>query len=153
MVDPTYSDASLYSHAYCTAITLMSSPLFFCETHLYSPSARQEIKSVLDVYKTVRNDIFSGIVFPIGQQPDGTQWTGFECQTQHDTHYLTVFREAYNAQTNYCLTLNHLRGKTLSIKNLMTEETWRTDINEKGELKLQIHQPADFLFLSYTIRS
>lgn len=154
MVNPELSDVGAYSQAYCTAIPLMSSPLFFCETHFFEEPARTEIRTLLAAYKTVRDEIYQGTVYPIGQKPDGTNWTGFECQlTERTKGYLMVFREPWNTEETHSYSLPDLAGKTLEITDLMRKTSWTTTVDESGDLVLTIDDPGDFRFLSYTCKN
>lgn len=150
MCDPLYTDAAAYSHAYCTAITLMSSPLFFCETHFYDDAARAQIRPLLAAYKKVREDLFRGLIHPLGEKPDGSRWTGFECALpEGDRGYLTVFREARNPASSHAFTLTHLAGQTLELKDLLTGETYTRTVSADGHLILSMDAPASFRFLAW----
>ncbi len=150
-VDKRFSDAGAYTHAYCTAIALMSTPLFFCETHLYSDEARAEIRPLLAAYKKVRKDIYRGLVHPIGDKPDGASWTGFECELPGEGWGIfTLFREPANRETTYVYRLPHLAGKTLRMENLINGNRWNATVDEGGLASFLIEVPGDFRFLVYS---
>jgi hypothetical protein len=150
MVNKRFSDAGAYNHAYCTAIALMSTPLFFCETQLYSDSARDEIRPLLAAYKKVREDIYRGLVHPIGDKPDGASWTGFECELVDEKRgFLTLFREPGNSDRSYAYRLPHLAGLTLQLEDLLCGDTWSASVNASGWISFTIETPCDFRFLSY----
>jgi hypothetical protein len=150
MVNKLFSDAGAYNHAYCAAIPLMSTPLFFCETHLYSDQARDEIRPVLAAYKKVRADIYRGIVHPIGDKPDGASWTGFECELADENRgFFTLFREPGNPGPAFGYSLPHLAGCTLRLKNLLNGDCWTAGVDENGMLPVNIEKPGDFRFLVY----
>lgn len=151
-VNMNVSDAGAYNHAYCAAIPLMSTPLFFCETHLYSDEARAAIRPVLAAYKKVRGDIYSGIVHPIGERPDGYSWTGFECEMPVGKRgYFTVFREPGNPDQSYGLRLPHLAGSRLQMADLLRGNSWVAEVDQGGSLACTIDEPGDFRFLSYAV--
>ncbi|MDT8388988.1 MAG: hypothetical protein RRC34_00580 [Lentisphaeria bacterium] len=149
MTDPTYSDAAAYNHAYCVAITLMSSPLFFCETHFYTRAARDEIRPILKAYKSAREELFTGIIFPIGDHPDGTSWSGFDCQLPGGDGFLTLFREPWNEETAHRFHLPQLAGKTIIIDDLLRKTSRGVEVGTAGTIEFQLSAPADFLFLRY----
>ncbi len=149
-VDRLYSDAAAYNHAYCVAITLMSSPLFFCETHFYDEAARQQIRPLLAAYKTVRHDIFRGTIHPIGNRPDGTQWTGFECALpEGDKGVLTIFREPWNEDKSHTFVLPDCAGKSVVFKDLLTAAERTADVDAAGRVEFTIPDAADFRFLTW----
>jgi len=151
MVNKRLSDVEAYNHAYCTAIALMSTPLFFCETHFYSMRARDEIRPLLVAYKNVRADIYRGMVHPIGDKPDGTSWTGFECELLGENRgFFMLLREPGSTNPSYAYSLAHLAGKTLLLKNLLNGETWTVVLDGTGMMAVKIDKPGDYRFLEYT---
>lgn len=66
----------------------------------YGINLRLEIKELLGVYETVRDDMWKGFVFPVGEKPNDKSWTGFQCYN-HKTGsgYLTFFREFNNTES------------------------------------------------------
>lgn len=153
-VNPELSDAAAYSHAYCVAITLMSTPLFFCETHFYDQSARDEIRPVLAAYKKVRDDICRGLVHPVGNKPDGGSWTGFECELPAEQRgFFTLFREPGNTENTHRYCLPHLAGHSLQLENLLTGESWAAPVDEDGGMTITIENAGEFSFLIYSIES
>lgn len=151
MVNKRFSDAGAYNHAYCAAIALMSTPLFFCETHLYSDQARDELRPLLVAYKQVREDIYCGLVHPIGDKPDGASWTGFECELLGENRgFLTLFREPGNTQRNYAFRLSHLAGMALRLDNILNGEHWNATVDKCGLVSFGMEAPGDFRFLAYT---
>ena len=150
-VDKNLSDAWKYNHAYTAAIALMSTPLFFQETQFLSTEAAKQIKDVLDVYKLVRNDIYSNFVFPIGDEPDNKSWSGFQSVSEDaKSGYLTIFRELKNTQTVQSLKLHFIKAnQKIEITNLRTKEKNIHTVDKDCLLKFEIKNPADFLFLKW----
>lgn len=151
-VDPDHSNAHLHSHPYCVAITLMGSPIFFQETHHYSPEARDAIRPLLALYREHREAMFRGLVFPIGDEPTDASWTGFQ---SHDaatqTGYLTIFRELGNDQRSARVALRFLAGKALEVTDLRRGTARRRRVGRDGTVSFRIARPADFLFLRYEV--
>jgi len=149
--DTTSTDAKKYNHAYVTGIALMSSPIFFQETHYYSDQARQEIKPLLSVYKKNREDMYSGYVFPIGDMPDNTNWTGFQNHNpDSESGYLTIFRELENNEVNKTLQLKFIGNSNIKLTNLLTEEEDILQL-KNGNLNCSMRKPAAFSFYKYEI--
>ncbi len=106
-VDVEYSNARLYGDVYSFAIAMMSSPLFFTETWRYSPEDREAVKQMISIYKKVREDLYQGYVFSLGERPDDTSWTGFQnYHPDKDFGYMTLFREIDNKETKKAFSLN-----------------------------------------------
>ena len=151
-VDRTRSNAHRHGHPYCVAVTLMGSPIFFQETHHYTPAARDEIRPLLALYKQHRQAMFRGLVFPIGDEPSDASWTGFQ---NHDAHarsgYLLVFRELGSGEPSARLALRCLAGKAIALTDLRRGTTRRRRVARDGSLSFRIARPADFLFLRYEV--
>jgi hypothetical protein len=150
MVNRQLSDAGLHPQDYCVATVLMSTPLFFQQTYLYSDSARAAIKPLLAVYRTHRNNIFRGTVYPIGAKPNNYAWTGFQ---NHDdesgTGYLLIFRELNNSEDTATIRLHFLAGRKLDLTNLMTGEHSCMSCKDDGSLRFGGVPQAGYLFLQY----
>jgi hypothetical protein len=149
-VDRDFSDAHLHSHQYATAIALMSIPLFFTETKYYSDQAREQIRSLLAIYKAHRTDIYRGIVHPIGDKPDNHSWCGFQCHLETENRgYMTVFRELCNSDAKRSIRLARVSGKAIQLTDLLTGQSWEVPVSEDGSIALEIAQTPQFLFLQY----
>lgn len=153
MVDPTLSNAGFYDHAYCLAITLMGTPLFFLETKLLSEKAKNELRPLIASYKQVRKEIFTGITYPIGDKPNDGSWTGFQNHNAtNQCGYLTIFRELHNPDSEAVLSLQQLSPKSkLSIKDLLSEEKWEIQLDEESKMNFSIPQAPGFRFLKYSL--
>lgn len=146
------SDAYGYSHAYCTAITLMGSPLFFGLTHCYANEARAEVKHLLGVYKRHRDSLAAGYVFPVGEIPDNASWTGFQdVLPGRAAGYLLVFRERLNKKPSLALDLAFLRNTDLELTDLESGQVSRIHVNARGAATFFIERPASYRFYRYKI--
>ena len=153
MVSPQFSNAQYYSHAYCFAITMMATPLFFQETKYLSAAAKAEIIPLIRTYKAVRQEIYAGTVYPVGDKPNGAAWCGFQnVAPDSEDGFLTVFRELDNQADVSGIRLYGLKpGTTLSLTDLLTGETAQSVLNEQAGLALQIPRAPGFLFLRYAV--
>jgi hypothetical protein len=109
----------------------------------------------MKIYKTVQKEIFTGFVFPIGNEPDNKSWTGFQSVNQNSTTtgYLTIFRELNNTETNAKLKLRFLKpGQKIEQTNLQTKEKVTKIVDENSEVSFFIENPADFLFLKWRVK-
>ena len=107
-----------YPQDYACGLALMGNPLFFVETRRFSETEREQIKQVLSVYRVHRKKILSGYIEPVGNQPDGSVWTGFQCICSDNEGYLTIFREKDSADESFPIRLNVPAGKKIQLQNL-----------------------------------
>ena len=80
-----------YSFDYLFAITMVAQPLaFFDATEL--PSDALENKNLIKDYRKIQHDLHKGYIFPIGSEPNGRAWTGFQ-SVKDGEGYFIIFRE------------------------------------------------------------
>jgi len=152
-VNPNASDAHLHSHQYCVAIALMGTPIFFQETHLYSDIAREQVRSLLRIYKKHRDQIYEGYVFPIGEKPNNQNWTGFQCHIfKKNAGYLLIFRELNNREASRMIRLKFLASTTIRLVNLLQETESTIQVADDGWAHFKIEKPADFRFYRYEVQ-
>ena len=151
MTNKNTSDAYLYNDPYAVAIGLVGTPLFFQETQNYSEVSIAKIKPLLATYKKYRNNLYNSYVFPIGDEPNNANWSGFQWYNPNKkTGYLIIFRELNNKKSEKKMPLYFLKNKTITLTNLETEVSTSETIDENGMLKIIINDSANFKFLKYT---
>ena len=64
--------------AYAAAIALCGSPLAWMELSALPKDAAATLRQLIAAYTPVQADWLAGQVLPIGQEPDGVSWTGFQ---------------------------------------------------------------------------
>ena len=84
----------IYDFDYLFAITMMSQPLAWMEAHNL-PEEAFSIGATIMKYRKFQNEIHQGLVLPIGEEPSGKSWTGFQSICE-DTGYFLIFRELNN---------------------------------------------------------
>ncbi len=151
-VDKKTSDAYRYNHPYSVAIALAGIPCFFQTTNEYSPEARDQIRPLVALWKEHREEMFSSLVFPIGELPTPTGWCGFQFyKPGRTTGYLLIFREIDSKDSTQSLALRFLAGKTIELEDLRTGAKRKVNVPEDGKVPFEIQKPADFLFIKYSL--
>ena len=84
---------SNYSFDYLFAITMAAQPLAWFEGTGLSAEAIAIASPVIRKYREIQVDFHRGNIFPIGEEPSGKSWTGFQ-SVQDRKGYLLIFREA-----------------------------------------------------------
>jgi len=140
---------SSYTFEYLFAITMAAQPLAWFEgTGL--PKEALELKTLINKYKKVQHDFHQGTILPIGEEPSGKSWTGFQ-SIHKNRGYFIVFRENTPDETgvletwlpeNVKIQLQPLLGN----RKPMIQTTGR-----KGALKVTLPAINDFVMYSYTI--
>ncbi|MVM36688.1 alpha-galactosidase [Spirosoma sp. HMF3257] len=81
-----------YSFDYLFAITMMAQPLAWFEATGLPAEAFQTAK-LIQTYRTNQTQIHAGNIFPIGDEPSGKGWTGFQSVVTDKEGFLLIFRE------------------------------------------------------------
>lgn len=152
-VDGRYSDAPLHSHGYCFAMGIPFVPVFFQSAQFLDGEGRAELKDLIALYKEHRAGIFESYSFPVGETPSNEGWSGFQFVNDGmDKGYLLLFREIHNKEVKKDIRLKFLAGKTIETKDLKTGVVRKIKISSDGTADFTITDPADFAFLSYTVK-
>lgn len=81
-----------YSFDYLFAITMMAQPLAWFEASGLPAEAFQTGK-LIKTYRANQQQLHAGQIFPIGDEPSGTGWTGFQSIISPTEGFLLIFRE------------------------------------------------------------
>lgn len=140
-----------YSFDYLFAITMFAQPLAWFEgTGL--PSEAFAISKLIKTYKEHNTKIHAGQIFPIGNEPDGKQWTGFQSIGNEKEGYVLVFRED-NAISKKTVKTWLPLGKSVSFKLVAgTGKSFESQVLEEGGIDFELFQKNSFALYSYSIK-
>lgn len=140
---------SNYTFEYLFAITMAAQPLAWFEGTGLPKEALQLGESVAK-YKKVQHDFHQGTILPIGEEPSGKSWTGFQ-SIHKDRGYLIVFRENTPDGTGILETWLPEKVK-IQLKPLLGNgKPMIQTTGRKGALKVALPAINDFVMYSYTI--
>jgi alpha-galactosidase len=80
---------------YIVATTFAGQPLTWMEVSNL-PEEALKIKGLLSDYKKMQHDFHKGIIMPVGEEPNGLNWTGFQSVESSVKGYFLIFREFNN---------------------------------------------------------
>lgn len=128
----------------------MGCPNYFQELKYLSARARQEIRGLLNVYKSVRAELARCYVYPAGARPDNASWTGFQAHDHaRGSGFLLLFRELHSAKAEERVALRFVDDRSLVLTDLITGERWNGKAGADGRAVFRIAAPAGFRFLRY----
>ncbi len=135
--------------AYCFAITMMAQPLAWFEASGL-PQAAFDLAPTMRSYLEHQERIHAGQIFPIGEEPSGVSWTGFQSLRQ-EGGYLVVYRE-YTDRPRACLRLWNLAGKTIQCTAIVGQGVdFMGTVDEDGCLAFQLPAPWTFALYEYRV--
>jgi hypothetical protein len=135
---------------YQFAITMMAQPLAWFEgTGL--PDAALAIADLISAYRKIQHDIHSGIILPVGNEPSGRSWTGFQ-SIDGDSGYFLVFRE--NNDTASATIPTYLPGaREVECRFVLGHGENFTQVTGKdGRLQFQLDDRHSFVLYHYTLK-
>lgn len=126
-----------YSIAYLFAITMAAQPLVWLES-ANLPEEAYDIAPMVEQYKKVQADFHSGVVMPIGDEPSGQSWTGFQSIISESEGYLIIYRE--HTQESKAKVKTLILGNTqIKCKAILGNATSQTfDVDEFGNVAFEI---------------
>lgn len=139
-----------YSLPYLFAITMAGQPLAWLEAHNLTEEDRK-VGDVIRAYTQVSNEFHSGTILPIGQEPDGKGWTGFQSILNDKEGFLIFYRED-NQEPSHLVSTYLPAGAKVRLKAVTgsgkdTHAT--TDTN--GALRVSLPQRNSFVMYRYQL--
>ncbi len=143
---------SAYSFPYIFATAMAAQPLAWMEAHNL-PEEAYGAASVIEEYKAVAADFHSGIILPIGEEPSGRSWTGFQSITSDKEGYVLIFRELNSSGKGRLETFFDEDDK-ISFKRVVGSgrEAFTCKAGPDGVITVSLPQPNSFIMYKYTIR-
>lgn len=136
---------------YVTAISLMAQPLAWLESSNL-PEEAFAAGEILKKYAQIQHDIHSGQIFPVGEEPDGYSWTGF--QSMHENRgYLLIFRE--NNDNNQQMIPTWLeKGQNVMLTPVLGEgNSGLQQVTDTGKLKFILPEKNSFCLYRYEVQN
>ena len=135
--DEKYGDDPLrpatYDITYEFASVMVANPLVWMEMSNLTDKQIASLQKLVSVYRDVRKDFFNAEIYPIGEQPDGCSYTGFQIVVDDKTGYLLLFKE-YGTIGKHMYCLHNPLPKKPRVTLLAT------NIAAKSALKLSIDE-------------
>jgi alpha-galactosidase len=139
-----------YSFEYIFAITLAAQPLAWFEaTGL--PEEAFAIAPVIKRYREIQFDFHSGNIFPIGEEPSGKSWTGFQ-SIQEGEGYFLVFREDNTESESTIKTWLNAGTKIRCIPELGKGAEFIATVGKGGSVLFTLNDKNSYALYRYIIK-
>lgn len=138
-----------YSFDYLFATTMAAQPLVWMDV-ADLPTEALATQKLIKEYRCIQHDFHKGIILPIGNEPSGKSWTGFQ-SIKGGEGYLLIFREqAFNDTENI---------ETWLPKGLIIEFTpiagygikFKQQVSEKGTISVTLPTMNSFVLYKYVL--
>lgn len=148
---------SLYSLPYLFAITMAAQPLAWMEASSLPSEAYAETAPIIHGYNALQHELHSGIILPIGNEPDGVAWTGFQSLNNELSEvksgsegYLIVYRELSQSSEGQLRTWLPA-GVRISTQRLLGEGSINTEVSQDGSISVTLPRPNSFGVFKYKV--
>ncbi|MDA3800155.1 MAG: alpha-galactosidase [Kiritimatiellae bacterium] len=132
-----------YPPATLFATIMFSNPLGWFEISNLPEDYIAQVAPLVKIWKNHREELFANSILPIGNVPDGIEYTGFlSVPSASRSGYILIFRE-FNADKCYELDLSEFDCEPTSIDVLFGKGCIEMT---NGKLNVQVDNKLDFIF-------
>ncbi len=138
-----------YSFDYLFAITMAAQPLAWFEgTGL--PEEAFSLSKTLKPYKEMMADFHSGVVLPVGSEPSGKSWTGFQSQKAGSSDgFVLIFREQ-NPESSSPVELPMLSSGKYSFELIAGNgKAFKTKVDGTLNVRFSLNEANQFALYRY----
>lgn len=140
-----------YSFEYLFATTMAGQPLVWMEASNL-PDEAFALKSLIEQYKKVQYDFHEGTILPIGEEPSGRSWTGFQSISNDKSGYLLIYREDNPCDESWVETWLPEGARVVCTPVLGTGKAISATVDRKGALSFSLPNSNDFVMYRYEIK-
>lgn len=140
---------STYSFDYLFAITMAAQPLAWFEASNL-PDEAFPTGGVIQKYKTVQHDFHTGYVFPVGDEPSGKSWCGFQSVKDRKGYFL-LFRES-NEEESFDMDTFFEPGEQVEFTPVLgAGKAFRSIVGKDGRIRFSLSEPNSYVLYSYRV--
>ena len=140
---------STYSFDYLFAITMAAQPLAWFEA-ANLPDEAFPTGEVIKKYKTVQHDFHTGYVFPVGDEPSGKSWCGFQ-SVKDKKGYFLLFRE-FNKEESFDMDTFFEPGEQVEFTPVLgAGKAFRSMVDKDGRIRFSLSEPNSYVLYSYRV--
>ncbi len=139
-----------FGAAYACAAVLFANPLCWMETGRLAPADRRVLSRLIRAYLPHQQAILMGRVYPVGEEPTGRSWTGFQSVTGDRQGYLIVFREWTDRVAGRFVLRGVAPGARLACSTIAGAGRVRAlRVGPDGAVTVRLATPRSFAMLRY----
>lgn len=140
---------STYSFDYLFAITMAAQPLAWFEA-ANLPDEAFPTGEVIKRYKTVQHDFHTGYVFPVGDEPSGKSWCGFQSMKDKKGYFL-LFRE-FNEEESFDMDTFFEPGEQVEFTPVLgAGKAFRSMVGKDRQIRFSLSEPNSYVLYSYRV--
>lgn len=138
-----------YTLEYLFATTMAAQPLAWMEAGGL-PDEALSLGDPVERYKQVQHDFHSGVILPVGDEPSGRSWTGFQ-SVNGDRGYFIFYREQ-NPDRKACVETWLPEGVRVRLTPVLgSAKAAVKTTGRRGTLEVELPAPDDYAMYRYEI--
>lgn len=138
-----------YSFEYLFAITMAAQPLAWFEA-ANLPKEAFETGRVIREYRDVQYDFHTGTIYPIGQEPSGRSWSGFQ-SVKEGEGYVLLFRED-NDKGQYTIDCLFKEGDTVQFTPVIgSGKAFNVVVAAEGKITFSLPDRNSYALYRYVV--
>lgn len=141
---------SNYSFEYLAAITFAAQPLAWMEASNL-PEEAFAASSLIRDYRSIMTELHSGTILPIGDEPSGHSWTGFQSIINDKEGYLLIYRENNPSQKGTIRT-HFPAGSRVALSPVIGNgQKSKVKARDNGQITINLKEKNSFAIYKYSI--
>ncbi len=147
--DDPFRPAAFGTEYSCAAV-LFANPLCWMETQHLAERDKKALAGLIHAYRPHQRALLSGRVFPIGEEPSGRAWTGFQSVTGPGEGYLMVLREITDRRRGEFALHGVPPGARLQLERIAGKlSAAELKVDRRGVARVALPRPASYGFVRY----
>ena len=139
------------SQEYAAAVSLFASPLCWAFPSDFSPRAKKSVSLIMDLSKKIRNALLSCVVIPVGAEPSGSSWTGFQAHNFSENSGLLIVYRENTPEKNGSVTLRHIEsGEYLFTPLSGADKEFTAKLGRSAKVDIALEKINSFALYKYS---
>ena len=140
-----------YGFDYLFATTMAGQPLAWMESSNL-PEEAFAIAPLVEAYRKVAADFHAGVILPVGEEPSGRSWTGFQSLVSESEGYLLLYREATPSDEGMIDTFLP-EGAKISLELILGSgsRSGRQTVGRNGSIQVSLPAQNSFVLYKYLL--
>lgn len=138
-----------YSFEYLFATTMAGQPLAWFEGSGL-PEEALSVSTQINAYKKIQHDLHTGTILPIGEEPSGRSWTGFQ-SVKGDQGYFIFYRENNPNSTGTVETWLKEGTRVKCTPIIGNGKAMTVTAGHKGSIEINLPNVNDYVLYKYEI--
>jgi hypothetical protein len=139
-----------YSFDYLFAITIPGQPLAWFET-TGLPQEAEKSTAWFHKFNSIRHELHNAYIFPIGNEPNGNSFTGFQFIISDTEGYILVFRE-FIKKNKYNLSTMFTAGQNVDFRKIYGDGfDFKAVADDEGKILFKLNDINSFCLYKYKL--